>query len=135
MGKYNDLLIEFMKKKNALVKKHTGLVLTTAQDINELYTWPDYKCRMALSHITYNDVNMDSKLCPWCRVEVYCDTCKYGLRHKICAHENSKYTKIIKRVRNKGIPFIGKIPGMIVEYAKMKTKLTELLKNDKTLYM
>lgn len=125
MGKYNDLLIEFMKKKNALVKKSTGLVLTRVCDIAEILSWPDHQCKSAL-HSMYIDGNEDSCICPWCITSPGCCSCEYGYRNGICSHIKSRYRKIINRLWDRSIAGIIKIPGMISMYEKMKFELRSL---------
>lgn len=119
MGKYNDLLLEYMQRKNAIVKKHSGLVLTRKRDLAELRTWSEQMCSTALRRLS---ITSDSLLCPWCIVtDLDCVTCNYGKRNGIC---NDVYTKPQPRYRKIRIRLLE--PTRIYELPGMFDLVTEI---------
>jgi len=136
MGKYNDLLLEYMQRKNTIVKKHTGLVLTRKLDMAELRTWSEQMCSIALHGLS---LAKDSTLCPWCIVNrMDCTICGYGKRNGICDNISGtpqpRYRKINTRLLKQSymwyIKSIRRLPGMSclvaeIQYLYYKIRETE----------
>lgn len=116
MGKYNDMLIEFMTEKNRIVKRITGLLIATKPDMDELRSWSEDACRAALSSIAGYPFYSDGKACPWCAV-VGCGDCGYAKRNGECNNNycncNSRYDRITKRIRERtDSAYVNQLIGM-----------------------
>ena len=94
MGKYNKLLVEFMVKKNRIIKRLTGLLITTKSDMDELRAWPEDTCKYILSNLG----DRGRQCCPWCFMNS-CASCSYGKRNGQCSDWTSRYRKLWDRNR------------------------------------
>jgi hypothetical protein len=97
---YKEIIINFMLKKDAIIKKHTGRNLVDQEDLDELTSWTEN---------TYTTIALKfgwipSGMCPWCIVNKYvdsvpdCKECGYGKRHGICDSEYSRFDSIIDSI-------------------------------------
>jgi len=88
---YKEIIINFMKEKNKIIKKHTKMSLLNKADYDELSTWSEYE----FSVIAYKLQNTSRGTCPWCmNTRFKCDECGYGRRHGICVYYRSRFCTI-----------------------------------------
>lgn len=92
MSKYTELLLDFMQKKNEIIRKHTQMDIFTPEDFEEVKSWRVKLCILALDKLNHrsNDINN----CPWCLVTSGCYSCGYGKRHGDCGSRLSRYRRV-----------------------------------------
>lgn len=90
MRTYNSILIEFMHKKDMLVRESTGVRLMSTLDYIEIAeTWTEEVCKDVLSRL---NTSYDTWICPWCiAFDRDCSICQYAQRHGLCYKHNSTY--------------------------------------------
>jgi hypothetical protein len=95
MSKYKTMLLEYVHEKNRIIRKHTGLLLTTSRDLAEIeHEWSEEDCKRVLSKLSTTN---DSGCCPWC-ILFPCYECKYGERNGRCKDtKSSRYIRITER--------------------------------------
>jgi hypothetical protein len=120
--KWNTLLIKYMKEKNVIIRKYSGLVLTRYADMQELLKWDESRCKKALVGI-FCGVGIPST-CPWCYTADNCECCGYGKRNGRCTTEQgSRYSRI---TRAAGIAVL-EMPEMLTLLWKYKAKVKRKL--------
>lgn len=133
MGKYKRIVLDFMREKNRIIRKLTGLVIATKRDLAEIETeWAESQCEEILAELRFDS---DSDCCPWCIPRltvpyhrVFCGDCKYAKRNGSCDKLSSRYKAIRSRLMNKTdyiciaeIPEIQKLVAYTrIEYIKSK---------------
>jgi len=127
---YNDLLVEFMAKKNEIIETFTGVKIFTAGDFCEARSWNEEVCKNILDLLSSN---RDRESCPWCLISRSCGECTYGARHLQCGNTGSLYNVIIDRIKNRSkdkysINALVEIGNLIGE---TKRKLAKALTNEK----
>ena len=105
-------IINFMRLKAACTDER----YFTMEDEKLIWNWSNKEAGMVWRKlISYFEENLEedgkdwlegdyftSNLCPFCLFQrtykhaYRCETCQYGVDHKICSHENSDYQMIIK---------------------------------------
>jgi hypothetical protein len=97
---YKEIIINFMLKKDAIIKKHTGIDLVDQNDLDELTSWTE----TTHTTIALNFSWIPSGMCPWCIINKYvasvsdCEECGYGKRHGICGSRYSRFDRIIDSI-------------------------------------
>jgi len=107
---YREKLVKFIIAKRALINLYTELDYINNEDIEEIKSWPEEKCKIVYEHIVkyiiksidvpISTITDDSITCPWCvyisKIKKYndCDSCGYGKRNGVCDKFNSKYRQI-----------------------------------------
>lgn len=99
-------IVTYLKKKNYLIKKETGISFTESSDYREiLHKWPVEDCWRIWKIITKNKKNLVyGNTHPWCiyhKHENSCRKCRYGQKHGACKQRNSNYIKIDKIIKKK----------------------------------
>ena len=124
MRTYSSILIEFMHKKDMLVREYTGVRLMSDLDYIEIAEWTEEVCKDVLSQL---GTASDHWMCPWCIThERDCDICEYAKRHGACSSSPlyaNTYGDIIHKLNCIGIC---QIPGM--RSLVRKTKATYWLR-------
>lgn len=101
MGKYKELMLEYMEKKNKIIQRKTGLKIALKADMDELRGWTEHMCRRFIVNLAYTN---DAWGCPWCLRETKgCADCGYGLRNGVCQERESRYNRILNRIANDGL--------------------------------
>jgi hypothetical protein len=87
----HKLLIQYLTRKNKIIKGLTGLDLISPKDINEIEEWSLEKVVKSLDKIG-GGTDLDN--CPWCthynrsdKEDRSCNGCGYGLRNGRCINE------------------------------------------------
>jgi hypothetical protein len=97
---YKEIIINFMLKKDAIIKEHTGMDLIDQDDIDELTSWAEYTHTTIALKLSWTP----SGMCPWCIVNKYADSvpdckeCGYGKRNGICDNADSRFDRIIDSI-------------------------------------
>jgi hypothetical protein len=120
-GYYKKKLLEFMEEKNKIIKKHTNLVVFTAEDFAEIRDlWSEGDCRFVIKNLYYDK---DYACCPWCLVHA-CPWCLYNKRNGDCVESpNSRYKRILASARIETYYDIVSLPGMhdlVIKYSESK---------------
>jgi len=120
MGKYNQLLIEFMMHKGLRMEEIIDIkreAYFNNEDQKEIETWKDEEARDIWTQIKKNvhtsaPTGLRREVCPFCHKagliqykKPFCETCGYGERHGICGKKDTPndYLKIIDAFNDMGM--------------------------------
>jgi hypothetical protein len=116
-----------MRKKNAIIRKHTRLLIATKADMEELESWSESEYGFIAGCISFSPTSM----CPWCIKERKkytepCSECGYGKRHGKCIDIGSRWKMIIHRLAQKNLTTMD-VPELryLVLRTKEKVRLTK----------
>ena len=117
---YNELLVNFVKKKNELFLSQTKIPYINTKDIEDILNWDSFNamevyCRIKKETETRyyrKKRGLSSRTCPWCILFVdilhtSCKKCSYGINHindKYNIYEYEvfiNYKKIIEEIETK----------------------------------
>ena len=124
---YKKLFLEFMNKKQELIKNATGIDYLYPEDIKWLKRRNWHFCKKFLTEL-HTDWGADNQICPWCIKFGRCLGCTYERNHGNCTEEDndSTYAKIANQTDGN----ILSIPGMEDLVLEYKTKADKLQKQE-----
>jgi len=101
---YKQIILDFMREKNAIIHKHTRLLIATKPDMDELKSWPESEHEFIAGCIELSP----SGMCPWCIKESKyhiktCSKCSYGKRHGKCVDIKSRWKRIVHKLAQKNL--------------------------------
>ena len=91
-------LIKFVKLKNKIIIKSTGIKYADEKDIIDIKNWEDSICKLTYETLSSNICNgadgLSTFTCIWClKHNRDCNCCKYGYRHGKCYEDNSLFLR------------------------------------------
>lgn len=111
-----DFLRFLIKEKNYLIFKETEIEIYKPSDWGWFYSLTTKDIHDIYKNIIKSRMIFDGTICINCRyVDVnvsdpemdICEFCEYGERHGFCNDQDSTYHKVIKKLKNRIVNFIG----------------------------
>ena len=88
-----ELLLAYLKEKDKLIYERTKLHYCNKEDLKEIESWTEKRCKHILSVLS---ISRDRMSCPWC-ILFRCSQCEYAKRHGRCqSDEENLYDNIRK---------------------------------------
>lgn len=96
-----EKIIKFLEMKNEIIKKESKINYIDKEDIEDVKSWSNKKCKTIYQYIT-DQIHIKKvygigfSTCPWCILcNIYkvkgCTDCGYGERHGECGYGDSLY--------------------------------------------
>lgn len=97
MNIFRDLVIRYLRRKDEIVYKKTGIHLMYNSDYLEAGTWTEGMCQVMLNRMNKrrSSGNSDGFICPWCALNLCGWSCAYAKRHGHCDYADSTYDDIM----------------------------------------